>query len=157
LFYIVSDNNKNAGIAQWAIWCRNCWIPGLWQILPESRSIEIQHWAIILGKKLPVLKISNNLDTNLPWQKSFVFCKGRFVFKLFDIFKTNNLVPRIIAQCWISILRDSGRICDNPGIQHFRHPIAHCWIPAFLFEVDRVPCVSNHVSAGISPRHGGCR
>ena len=142
-----STSNENAEIPQWAVGCRNRWIPRIPQILPESRSREIQRWAIICGIKFSVLKISNHFDTNLPSQKSCVLCQGRFVSKLFDIFKTENLVPHIIAQRWISLLRDSGRICGILGIRRFRHPTAHCGIPAFSFEVDRVPCDHRFVAS----------
>jgi len=66
---------ENAGIPQWAVGCRICRIPGIPgpQILPESRSTKIQRWAIICDTKFFVLKLSNTLDTNLPWHKPFVF------------------------------------------------------------------------------------
>ena len=84
---------ENAGIPQWAVGCRICRIPGIPgpQILPDSRSTKIQRWAIICDTKFFVLKISNSLDTNLPWQKDERFCQGRFVSKLFDIFKTKKI------------------------------------------------------------------
>jgi len=65
-----STSNENAGIPQWSVGCRNHRISRIPQILPESRSTKIQRWAIICGTRFLVLEISNNLDTNLPWQKS---------------------------------------------------------------------------------------
>ena len=38
----LSTSNENAGIPQWAVGCRNRQIPGIPQILPESRSPKIQ-------------------------------------------------------------------------------------------------------------------
>jgi len=55
--------------------------------------------------------------------------------------QNKKLVPQIIAQRWISVLRDSGRICGILWIRRFRHPTAHCGIPAFSFEVDWAPCL----------------
>ena len=73
-------------------------------------------------------------------KKTNDFCQGRFVSKLFHIFKSNNLVPQTIAQRCISVLRDSGWICGILGIRRFRQPTARCGIHAFSFEVDRAPC-----------------
>jgi len=144
-------SNKNAWIPPWPMGCRNRWIPEHHKILPESRSIEMQHWAIILGTKVSVLRISKNLDTNLCWQKTNFFVNtGLYPNYLKSSKQINNLVPRIIAQCWISILRDSGRILWCSVIQRFRHPIAHCGIHAFLFEVDRAPCTSRMLSTWMS-------
>ena len=83
-----------------------------------------------------------------------------FVSKLFDILKTNRVVSRIIAQRWISVLRDSESICgitvirrfrmallrrlcsicEITVIRGFRNATAHCGITAFWFEVARAPC-----------------
>jgi len=71
--YRLRTKMRKSEIPQRAAGSWNRRIPGIPQILPESRSTEIQRWAIICGTKFCVLKISNNLDTNLPWQKSFVF------------------------------------------------------------------------------------
>jgi len=132
-----STSNKNAGIPQWAVGCRNRRIPGIPQILPESCSTEIQRWAIICCTKFwfwkyQIIWIQTCLHKNYS-----LFCQGRLVCKLLDIFKTKNLVPQIIAHLWISVQWISGRICGILGIRRFWHPTAHCGIPAFSFEVDR--------------------
>jgi len=101
---------------------------------PNPRNSKDLSWIPLYGNSA----LSNNL-----WygdKKTNDFCQGRFVFKLFDIFKTKNSVPQIIAEHWISVLQDSGRICGTPEIRWFRHPIAHCGIPALSFEVHRAPC-----------------
>jgi len=70
--------------------------------------------------------------------------------------KTKNLVPRIITQCWISVLQDSERICGIPGIQRCRNPTAHCGIPAFLHEVHRAPCLSTKRVIGLIGTEKSC-
>jgi len=134
-----STSNENAWIAQRAVGCRNRRIPRIPQIHPESRSTEMQRWAIVCGTKLFDLKIWNNFDTNLPWQKSFVFLSRQICMHIIWYFQNKNLVPQIIAHLWISVLRDSGRICGILGIRRFRQPTAYCGIHAFSFEVDLAP------------------
>ena len=73
-----STSNENVEIPQWAVGCRNRRIPGIPQILPESRSTEIQRWAIICGTKFlfwryEIICIQTCLD-----KKSFVFLSRGF-------------------------------------------------------------------------------
>jgi len=68
-------SNKNAWIPQWAMGCRNRWIPEYHRILPESRSIEIQHWYQIICFE-DIKRFGYK-----PVQKTKDFCQHRFVSK----------------------------------------------------------------------------
>jgi len=122
----LATSSENAVIPQWAVALRNRRITVIPQILSESRCTEFQHWETTFF----VFKISNNLDTNLPLQKS----------KLVDILKTIQVVPLTIAQCWISVLRDSERISGITVMRRFRNATAHSGITAVWLEVARAPC-----------------
>jgi len=112
------------------------WIPQ-----SENSGLSDNLWyQFFLFWRYQIIWIQTCLDKNLS-----SFCQGRFVSKLFDIFKTKNLVPQIIAQRWISVLRDSGRICGILEIWRFWHPTAHCGIPACSFEVARAPCKKTYL------------
>ena len=71
-------SSENAVMPQWVVGLRIRRITAIPQILFESRSTEIQQWAIISDTTLFVIKISNILDTNLSSPKTLGFCKGKF-------------------------------------------------------------------------------
>jgi len=120
---------------------------------PTVHKVSIEQWFVVpnfLFWRCQIIWIQTCLD-----KKPNDFCQGRFVSKLFDIFKTKNLVPQIIAHRWIWVLWDSGWICRIPGIRRIRHPTAHCGITAFLCDVHRPPCSSSVDKQKKNTRGGG--
>jgi len=112
-------------------------------MLLESRNWEIQRLAIICGTKFFVLKISNNLDTNLPLQKKrMIFVKAGLYPNYLISSKHKTWYHKLLLNAEFPYcgIQEGSVGFRGFGDSNFPQPSVGFPISAFSFEVDRAPC-----------------
>jgi len=133
--------NKNAVIPQWALGLRNRRITVIPQICSESPSTEIQHSGMFSGTTFSCFQDIKQFGCKPAFiTKRMLFVKAGLHLNCLISWKQGKVVPLIIAECWISVLQDSERICGITVIRRFRNHTAHYGITAFSLQVARAPC-----------------